>query len=366
MRVGILTFPNTDSYGASLQMYALYRTAEKLGISAEIINYRNAYMKVGLHTSASGKSRAKRILKSILHCRMRLGFRSFEGGMSVFPQRETDQTKLLAEIGKRYDSVICGSDQVWNPDITGSDLSYFLNFCTSKTRRIAYAPSFGREELPEVFEKKIADELKKFHRLSVREIEGREIIRKAIGKEVPLVLDPSFLMRKTDWMQLEKEHPAAKEPYILYYTVRSSDTLLNFCMELAEKKKMKVVIVGGNVVRWIRNKKKNIDYAWDIEPREWLYLLNHANCVVTNSFHGTAFSINYEKDFYVEFSSLTNSRLEHLVRATGLHRRVVREGCAPYEEHIEYESVNKVINELREESLEYLKEAILSEGPEKE
>ena len=159
-------------------------------------------------------------------------------------------------------------------------------------------------------------------------------------------------------MAVERKHPAAKEPYILYYTVRSSRTLERFCTELAQEKGMKIIRVGGNVLSKMRNKHKHVDYACDLEPREWLYLLNHASCVVTNSFHGTAFSLNYQKDFYVEFSSTANSRLEHIIRTVGLQSRVVKDGRAEEREPIDYVRVNGILDEIRDHSWDYLRRAV--------
>ncbi|MBQ8617798.1 MAG: polysaccharide pyruvyl transferase family protein [Clostridia bacterium] len=361
MKIGILSFPNSTSFGATLQMYALYSTVQELGIDVEIINYHNAYMKAEKHMSASKMAHARRIIRKIAHHRQAYRFRKFEKGMSLYPRKPFQDKALLLDVGKRYDRVICGSDQVWNPDITDYDMSYFLDFCGEERARISYAPSFGVKSLPESMQNGVQNELKMFDHLSVREKEGQQIIRELIGKEVPLVLDPTFLLSAGKWTQLEKYHSAADEPYILYYVVRSSKTLMRFCLDLAEKMNVRIVIVGGNLLRQIRNKNPKICYAYDIGPQEWLYLVHHAACVVTNSFHGTAFSINYQKDFYVEFSSLTNSRLEHIIGIAGLHSRVVKSGCAPEAERIEYTPVNSVFSVLRVQSMEFLREAVISD-----
>ena len=121
---------------------------------------------------------------------------------------------------------------------------------------------------------------------------------------------------------------------------------------------MKIVRVGGSVISGIKNKNPGVEYAVDISPSEWLYLLHHARYVVTNSFHGTAFSINFRKDFYVEFSSATNSRLEHITNMLGLCSRIVREGTAAASERCDYSVTEKVLPELRESSIAYLESAL--------
>lgn len=363
MKIGIMTFPNTTSYGAALQMYGLYRAVERAGGEAEIVNYQNSFMKDKRHTSAvqkraglAGKLRLH--AANLLHTRQVLGFRSFEKKMRRFPERSVNNAARLPELEGRYDGIICGSDQVWNPHITDTDLSYFLSFCGSGTKRIAYAPSFGISEFSEPFTQKITPELRQFAHLSVREPDGARLVGELIGQEVPTVLDPTFLIPCEEWETLEEKHPLAKEKYVLYFPVRKSLSLLRFSRELAKKRNAKLVIAEGNFLRQLRNKDPNVQYALDLSPGEWLNLMHYADCVVTNSFHGAAFAIHYRKDFYLELSSKTNSRLEQLMDIAGLEDRVVRNGCAPWNVHIDYSEVEERIAPAREASLNYLNRAI--------
>ena len=363
MKVGIMTFPNSTSFGAVLQMYALHRAVEQLGAESEIINYHNVYMKAERHTSAiqSAKGLNKKLRlwgKRVIHARQFYGFRQFEKKLSMYPEHPILEMRELQAVGKRYECVICGSDQVWNPYITDCDLSFFLDFCGKETKRIAYAPSFGISEFAEDFQNRIRGEIEKFGALSAREQEGQQLLQQLTGKQIPLVLDPTFLLEKEEWVALEKPHPLAVGEYILYFTVSRSPELFRFCKELARKDNKKVIIVGGNFVKQLRNKDKTVEYAWDLAPGEWLYLMHHACCIVTNSFHGTAFSIHYQMDFYVEFSSNTNSRLEQIVRTAGLESRVVRSGCAQWNEHIDYSQVTQKLVPALELSKAYLKDSI--------
>lgn len=363
MKVGILTFPNSTSYGASLQMYALYHTVEEMGYEAEAINYFNAHMKGNLHLEKMQKlSPWKRMIRvrltQLLHCRQHLGFWMFEKSMTKYPSRSFSAREQLPEIGERYGAVICGSDQVWNPDITNADLSYFLDFCGQKTARISYAPSFGVESLSESLSYAVTKELNRFSWLSVREESGRKLIRQIANRDAQLVVDPTLLMNAQQWTQYEISHPAVKGDYILYYTVRSSASLWQYCTNLAQRHNLKILRIGSNVIS--RNKKRNdmVEYVCDVSPGEWLYLVHHARCVVTNSFHGTAFSINYRKDFYVEFSSLTNSRLTHIINTLGLENQVVSSVEPSLSIKTDYTKTAQVLPLIREESRNYLEQAL--------
>ena len=356
MKVGILTFPNSTSYGAVLQMYALYHTVEALGHAPEVINYHNAYMKAERHVSK--QSWVRTMAQHLLHYRQYRKFHSFEKRHMVrYPSTAFSDPAKLPELAKRYCAIICGSDQVWNPDITGADLSYFLNFCDKQTNRVAYAPSFGLSDFSSDFSNAIREDLKKFHALSVRETPGQKVVEELTERDVPLVCDPTFLVNAEEWHALEREHPAAKEPYILYYTIRSSASLWKQCRAFAGKTGLKIVVVGGNPLKKWKNRDSRVTYAVDIGPEEWLYLVHHARYVVTNSFHGTAFSVNYRKDFYVEFSSLTKSRLTQITQALGLCAQVT--GEKPLNgEPVDYSTADRVLPLMREASMDYLSNAL--------
>lgn len=364
MRIGIMTFPNMTSYGCTLQMYALYRAVEQAGAEAEIINYRNEYMKARRHTRAgrfgsSPKAAMRVAAAKLLHLRQINAFRNFERKLSQYPAKVTADKRVLRESAKRYDGVICGSDQVWNPLITDMDLSFFLDFCGPDTKRIAYAPSFGISEFPGEFTEKIRPELEKFRHLSVREEAGVRYVESLVNRKADTVLDPTFLIPKQDWIALEKVHPLAKGKYILCFPVRKSAALIRFGRELAEKKNATLIVVEGNFLTRLRNKDARIQYALDISPEEWLSLLHHADCVVTNSFHGAAFSIHYQKDFFLECSSAkANSRLEQLAALCGLEDRIIRDGFDGADLPIDYENVEARIAPARQASLDYLKQSI--------
>lgn len=364
MKVGILTFPNSTSYGATLQMYALWRTVNELGHQVEIINYYNKYMKAGKHvTKTIGKRSlhdiARHSATAILHPYFENKFHDFERrNVALYPKRHIVDKEQLSLADERYDAIICGSDQVWNPDITGKDISYFLDFCSETTRRISYAPSFGIETLPNDFYVLAQEQIKKFDYLSIREKSGLELIRQMTEKECPIVLDPTFFLSANEWEALESEHPLGKGDYILYYTVKTSKTLMEYCQILSENTGIKIVVVGGNFINDLIKKDKMTEYAVDISPSEWLYLIHHAKYVVTNSFHGTAFSINYRKNFFLELSSKANSRLEYIVSSLGLENRIIKSKADIVVSNIDYTDSERRLPNLIGSALDYLKNAL--------
>ena len=395
-KVGIATMTGGANYGNALQNYAVQEILLQLGYEAYTLNnstkngfpgaakkpislakklypaYIRAYRCGKLNArygcknqrdcTILGKHRAKALHREYQEakCRRIKKFEDFRKTYLRFDEVVFDAKAFPREHLDGYYAFVCGSDQVWNPDVTGEDLSYFLNFCSPETRRISYAPSFGLTSLPEDFAQKVRRELEQFQFISVREEEGQNLVEQMLHQDAPVVVDPTLLLNRDDWAGLERKHPAAEGEYILYYTVRSSKTLERFCKELAEKKNMKIIRVGGNMLSGLKNRNPRLAYASDIGPREWLYLVHHADCVVTNSFHGTAFSLIFQKDFYVEFSSTANSRMENLVRMTGLPSRIVKDGknCADADESIDYGDVNTRLQVAREQSWDYLRRAV--------
>ena len=363
MKVGLLTFPHSPSYGATLQMYALQQTVERLGHTVEAIHYHNAYMRGEKHTIKAKKSPLRCLAKiwgrRLLHGRMYRKFRRFEKNyVHLYPTRSFSDKGELKRYAQRYDAVICGSDQVWNPRITNGDTSFFLDFCPVGVRRIAYAPSFAVETLSEEMQGIVSPLLEQFTSLSIREKAGQRLIEEMIGQTVDTVLDPTFLADPADWMALEKPHAAAVGEYVLYFTVIQSKELYHRCREFAREKGLKLVVVGGNPLRKLRNKDPMVEYAVDIGPQEWLYLIHHARYVVTNSFHGTAFSVIFQKEFYVGYPPSGPPRLEQVMESLGMQSHVIREGVPLTDEPISYEKAQTALSAMREQSLQYLKTAL--------
>ncbi len=367
MKVGIFTFPNSVSYGAVLQMYALCRAVNRLGHEAEAINYYSSYMKAEKHCNSGHmlvlKHTLERTMRRALHAPLYAGFAAFEKkNVPLYPKKFFSDKSRLPEIGAGYDAVICGSDQVWNPDITGSDLSYFLDFCGEGTRRISYAPSFALETLPADFAAGAREELLKFSSLSVRELQGQAVIAEMIGREVPVVVDPTMLIETHDWRQLEAPYKRIKGEYLLYFTVKGSSDLFKKSREFAKQNGLKMVVVGGKILKKFKNNDPVVHYAVDISPAEWLWLVDHARYVATNSFHGTVFSVLYEKDFYLELSSATNSRLSNLVNMLGLDSRIVPKEAEMVPSQADYTVAREILPRLKGESLDYLKNALSEES----
>lgn len=359
MKVGIFTFPGSPSYGAALQMFALHTVlSEKCDV--EVINYIPEGV---IHRKSRKKSFFKAVVAKVYHLFVKESkkqFEVFESQIEKYPEKPIATTEELKAIASRYDRIIAGSDQVWNPVVTSGDVNYYLEFCTHE-QKASYAPSFGNEKIEKDVEK-IATLLNDFKYLSVREEEGAKIIEELTGKKVPVVLDPTLLLPKSVWQNqiIKGKHSYGK--YVLYFTVKPSDTLMKFAEKFAEENGYKLLVIGtyGSPKELFYEKLKNKKtFLFGVGPAEFLSFVNDAEFIITNSFHGTAFSIIFNKDFYVEYSSDTNSRLKNIIRLFELEKCVIDKNTA-YKKptSVDYTDINKKMTLYREESLNYLNSII--------
>ena len=357
-RVGILTFHRALNFGAVLQTYALQQTLLKLPAEAEIIDYRCPWIEKqyrSLLGTGTKKDRVKHLLKAAQSRKIGRRFSGFCEHRLVLSKRCFLSREELPDIGSRYDFFIAGSDQVWNASLTGSDDTYLLDFLSDSRKKVSYAASFGLSELPEAWKPRYKTRLESFSALSVRERQGADIVRDLTGREARVHIDPVLLLTAEEWKRIAA--PVREENYILVYLMAKTKTIFQFIEELAKRTGCGVVCFGPGVRRPIRAK-----YIRTGSPEEFLGCLAKASYVVTNSFHGTAFSILFRKDFFVEMlpePSKVNSRLEQIITLFDLSDRLIRGGaCGDPQRRIDYGAVRKILDRERERSLHYLKNAL--------
>lgn len=354
MRIGILTFPNSSSHGASLQMYALYQILRLLGHDPEIINYMSdnvIHQRIPTHKKTNFKTHLKQLFASLFVKDSKALFQSFENKLVKYPNKTITTSKELREIASRYDRIIVGSDQVWNPTITGNDTNMFLSFASDNSQKAAYAPSFGTTILPKGFYDEVSKLLKDFQYLSAREKQGADLIKELTGLDVPVVVDPTMLIKRESWTELAGQTHFGYKKYVLLYTIKSSGTLKKYAEEFAKKHKLKLIKVGGRLREFINPFQHCVS---GIGPVEFVKLVNDADYVFTNSFHGTAFSIIMHKNFYVEYSSDTNSRLENIINTFQLEDRVIHSGKVK-NNTINFQRVDEILASEREYALSFLR-----------
>lgn len=360
MKIGILTFQNTLNYGALLQNYALQKQIKKYNEDCETIDYicsdveKRESVKE-LKDLRSFKDYIKYILFGRKLVRKKNKFNDFIDKNIVLSNKKYYRNDVN-EIARIYDNIIVGSDQIWNYNLTNFDYTYLLDFVNDETKKNSYAASLGISEIADTEQIKYKTYLQKFDNISVREQKGKEIIDNLIKNNVDVVLDPTLLMKKEEWIEeLNINKLKNKKEYIVYYTMQEEENLLEFAKKLAKKSKCQLINLNPNI-RNIYKMKSIID----LDPKEWIEMLYNSKYIVTNSFHGLAFSIILNKDFFIEIpnnNNKTSSRLKNLLELLNLEDRIIKnKECGT--NNVNWNEVNEKLESEREKSIKFLEKII--------
>lgn len=339
-KIGVMTFsPMTLNPGTVLQSWSLCHFLDSLsGIESEVIWYKsnkaNSQKKFSLRTSL--RTLYIRICQ-LFHC-------GFAKKIRKYPTNKPLVRDNVSSINGRYDLILVGSDQVWNPEITGYDNSFFLDFVEG-AKKAAYAPSIGKDDWSEELKPVVQDFLKDFEFIGLREKTSIPAVEKLSKKTVHWSIDPTFLINKTEWSSVAVFPKEQKESYIMEYCIKGKSKFPVF----AQATKYAANTLG---IPSIEIKK------WHISADQWIGYLLNAKLVITDSFHGMAFSINNNIPFYVIISSNGN-RITSLLNMLGLQDRLITSADdMDLSKEIDWEPVNKKLEEIRTENQTWLKESI--------
>lgn len=368
MKAAILTFHRAHNYGAVLQCYALNKALSKENIECVTVDYWPEIFKTIYYYEAK-PSLSLKFLKKFIRCvQLRNILKKRNSAFENFIESRiplTDKTYYnKSELKKKeldFDVFITGSDQVWNDRCAAFDPVYFLDFdAANNAKKYSYAASFGFKSIPE----KLIDEYKRrlsgFEAYSVRESQGKNIIKNLLEKEAIQCCDPTLLLDKEEWLELGDG--TAQEEYILMYYVTSPNTLRKIAMEIAKIKKCKVIAIPCQISYQGLSGKMDRRCGFEVKnccgPEEFISLFANARYVLTNSFHGTVFSLIFHKKFLVQTEldvGKQNDRAKSLLEIANLENRTLENNEIDIEENIDWEDVDSRLNMLRSESINYIK-----------
>lgn len=338
MKVGIVTLYDSLNYGAYLQAYALQKFVKNMGHEVEFLNISTFYHKKIIYRSLINK-RTKALIFNFKK------FRSFKQSFSKL--RVADIFYLKSKT--YYDAVIIGSDEIWNLiNPTFDHLPIFFGNEINTKNIITYAPSCGNSTLKHISNDINASKgLKKINSFSARDENTLEIIEKLTEKKPTLVLDPTLLLGDFE----EDEKYIEKKGYILVYTYGFNDKKIENAKVLAKKKNLKLVSAGFY--------NKWCDENLSGSPFEFLTLIKNADYVITDTFHGTLFSIIYKKQFGVFAKG--KIKVESILRQLNLENRILYEDKeieSTINDQINYKKVYDILEVKRRQSTEYLINAL--------
>lgn len=359
MKIGTLTFHRTTNYGGVLQAYALQKCISNLNYDINIINYNNIdiysyYDYRVFYGRQSLKTRLGKIVRYGYNKAVYSLFEDFWNNYLSLSQECTSKEELKI-IEEEYDVMIVGSDQIWNPNAIFKDFNAFL-LEDFNGRKISYAASAGNIHLWDNYLKIYWNDLHNFDYISVRESQMIDATCKLSGKEVSLVLDPTLLLNCKDWKLLENKVDVPKK-YILIYYLGNNQKLEDDLYDFYKKTGLQIISIGKKL-----DKKFN-SLRPVCGPREFLYLFHNASYIFTSSFHGTVFSIQYQKQFVTYGNGGYNSRMETLLNTLELNNHlIVDEGYYKIlNEKINWEKADKQLTKERKKSLDFILNALNSD-----
>lgn len=321
MKVGILTYIGTQSHGCCLQAYALKSLLEAQGVDAEIVNYHCREIDWAVKGCKLPKNRKG--IKKKIGSALRLPilskrwdkFKAFETeylGIN-YPEFKVDNPE-------RYDYFVVGSDQVWNTDINGGDLTFFLDFTDDSKKKLTYAASLGLDEFPEKYRDRCYELISDFSRLYVREQSLKDLLLNYDNKlSVTRVLDPTLVLPREKWKSFIGSRPV-KDKYLFVHLPQQGKDVMDKIKKIAEERNLKVIYASTPIKRI-----DGVVCKWTVSPTEYLNYMYYADIVVTGSFHSLCFSIIFNKEFYCTASMIAEraTRLTNLMEMAGCGDRLL-------------------------------------------
>jgi len=388
---GIVTFISGVNYGCVLQRYALQTTLQSFGADVECMNFdpfdgsnkESADNRVNLIPSFNQARRLLvRKIRRILHYVFERKLRIEKANIfSEFEKRFLKNTKRLdvyddvEKEGERFDVLVAGSDQIWNAKWYHSEMFfkfYMLDFVPSQ-KRISYAASMGVSKIPEIYAPKFQQYLTDFSWRSVRENEGAKELERILNRSVDVVLDPTMLLSLEEWNFLADQYYASKlqkSPYILCYSLGNQENVVKKALQIRKYHKLPILCLCKNVQEKLSLKIRSpyVKPIMKAGPGEFVSLFKNSAYVVTDSFHGSVFSILYHKPFFTMMrdkkdpTKSMNSRMSTLFSTFHLESRLFspedKSTLTPESFEIDYEAVDKILQERREFSVNKLRKAI--------
>lgn len=378
MKIGIITVTN-HNYGSILQSFALQIILKKKGHIFEVIKYiepnivKLKRIKNKEYVYAKIKTIYKNIIFTLFHPKLKhlLNERKFAFDEFIdlnFTFSNSCFTKSeLTKKSKEFSTILLGSDQVWHPMNLHMDF-FTLNFVPDNIRKVAYASSFGVSCIPKTYQLKYKEYINRFQYLSCREEAGGELIKQLTGRKAHWVCDPTIILTGKDWIPIQSDKIKYKEKYIFCYFIGNNPNQRKLVKSFARNHGYKIVALL-HIDEYIASDEDYADYTpYDVGPAEFLYLLNHSEYVMTDSFHATVFSLLFHKEFFI-FNRFENgkgkstvSRIDSLLKIVNLeNRKIIKSNMIdglPFDNDIDFQKVDILLDEFRHSSIQYLNDAL--------
>lgn len=365
-KTGIITFHRAHNCGSLLQSYAIQNVLRKLNQENEIIDFSSTGQK-NMYSIFPKNNSLRAIIKNFVYLfhystikRHNSNYTKFIADNLEISKEKYKNVEELEKSNIEYINYIAGSDQIWNITIPDASDAYFLSFTQSKNK-IAYAPSFGAKNIIEVSncQSKYSKYLSEFKHLSIRENNGRNWIKDMIGKDVPVVLDPTLLLNQEDYNKISRPS-GIKGDYIFYYSPRYKANIDKFVKKISKKYNLPVIVFNSKEYYFRLLNFKGFKMPYEQDPGIYLNLIKNAKMIITTSFHGTIFSTIYRKKFWVMKNGdmySTDDRVITLLKELAIEDRLIEpnfENNFNYFKEVNYNIYDKKLEIERKKSMQFL------------
>lgn len=378
--VGIITTFRQPNFGSVLQAFALQYVIERMGYDVKVIDYKypneyhwNAGVKHGRRKVSfrNHLGDMKRKAQLLLHLRKPTKMEKLNSFIhdemkctSFYSSRKAIQTHPPV-----FDIYVSGSDQIWNPNTMVGDMTYMFDFAPEESKRIAYSSSFSCNKIPQKYLAEYQKNLCKFSAIGVRESNGLDLIRKITGcGDAQLVLDPTLLLTKEQWHEYVSKSSMLPLPskfilfYMLAYTYSPEEKMCELLTFVQRKYNLPIVALSKKP-KGFQGEYIYLEDKQAIGNYEFLKLFEKAEIVVTSSFHGTAFSLNFGKPLLAleDGKSRSDDRISSLLNAVGLTSQLIftniplSDSVTPYYDIVSEQSR---LEKLRTNSLDFLRQSL--------
>ncbi len=355
-KVGLLTWHYYDNVGSNLQAYALFRTIINKGFDCKFIDYRKKEFDDAF---------VKKIIKDFFIFLNKIGiikdtskyaFKSKQFQKKYFVTTRKCNKDNITQVSKEFDILLCGSDQIWAPSVF--DETYLFAFANNANKN-SYAASLGLNSIPVELQPKYKKFLSDFNKISVREQQGQKLLSQ-IGIKSQVVLDPTFLLEKNQWVKISNNKVVDKQKkYIFCYLLGKNKKQLEYIKNYQNKTKLELIIYSPtNDISEYRFK----NVIKRIGPEEFVSYVSNSEHIFTDSYHGCIFSIIFEKKFHIFLrfddkndKNSQNSRIYNLVNILNIENALITDYDKPNLHEIEdYERINSILNKNKKNSFDYL------------
>ena len=366
-KVGLITQHRVVNYGSVLQTYALQKKINELGCECEVIDYYpERFTPLGMLKRI--KNKGERLKKSlfirtiarIVICpsyfiRFRMFFGFLESNIQMTPKTYRKAEELINN-SFDYDIYCTGSDQVWNYGWNEKiESPYFLKFAPDFKKKISYAASFGKSTLDAAEIDETRRLLSRYAAISLRESSGVSIVKELGFDNCVNVLDPTLLLDGSEWRKVSS-NKYKKDKYILVYNLNRNHKIDRYAGNLSQKTGLQIRYLSYQLHEFY---KKGKMYC-NPKVEDFLALLDNADYVITDSFHATAFSLNFNKEFVIVYPGKYSTRLQSILELLGLTDRVAKneDDIEITENKIDYKQINELLDIERNKSLRWLEDAL--------